>query len=525
MPQALTSYDTVAYPSYPLRQAHPDLLATIATLHGLDPAPPSQCRVLELGGGDGANLIPLAYAFPGSQFLGIDLALTPVQSGLTCIADLGLSNIELRCGDIMNLPADMGSFDYIIAHGLYSWVPGPVRDRIMCIARDHLTPHGVLYVSYNVYPGCHIRQMVRGIMRYHTRELSEPRRRIAQARAVVKFVADGQVAPGAFGEVLREELRRSTYVEDEALLFHDDLADVSDAFWFHEFIDHAAAHGLRFLSEADYHTSDVQHLPAEARETLRAMRQSDVVQFEQYLDFLKCRRFRQSLLVRQDAPLSIEPDPRRVRALAVACIAKPEGEPNLSPDVALTFRDTNNAGTMSVESPLAKAALLSLSECFPSAVPFSELLVAARQRLGTEVSKSDEEMLQEILLAAFAVGMVELRIERPRIAREAGDKPEASAIARRQLRGGSVSVTSLRHTRVKIEQPLVRQLLVLADGTRDREAFLAELTEWALAHPPAGQPAPKREEVRELLTKQIESMLAHVAGLALINQRARERDG
>ena len=154
----LTSYDTVAYPSYPLRQAHPDLLATIATLHGLNPARPSRCRVLELGGGDGANLIPLAYAFPESAFLGIDLAPTPVQSGRNCIAELGLTNLELRCDDVMNLPADLGRFDYIIAHGLYSWVPSTVRDHIMSIAHDHLAPHGVLYVSFNVYPGCHIRR-------------------------------------------------------------------------------------------------------------------------------------------------------------------------------------------------------------------------------------------------------------------------------------------------------------------------------------------------------------------------------
>lgn len=144
---APTSYDEVAYPGQPQPQAHPDLLATIATLHGLGPAP-GRCRVLELGCGDGANLVPLADALPGSRFLGIDLAPTPIERGRALLAELGLSNVELRCGDVMDLPADLGTFDYVIAHGLYSWVPAPVRDRILAIARDHLAPHGVAYVSH-----------------------------------------------------------------------------------------------------------------------------------------------------------------------------------------------------------------------------------------------------------------------------------------------------------------------------------------------------------------------------------------
>jgi SAM-dependent methyltransferase/methyltransferase-like protein len=520
MAAPLTSYDEIAYPSRPLPQTHPDRLAAVAFLHGLDPAPASRCRVLELGGGDGANLIPLAYAFPLSTFLGIDLAPTPVARGRRCVAELGLTNVELRCGDVMDLPADLGTFDYVIAHGLYSWVPAPVRDRVLALARDHLAPHGVAYVSYNVYPGCHVRQMVRGMMRFHTRAMPEPRRRIDQARACVKFVADGQVAPGAYGEVLREELRRAVYAEDEALLFHDDLAEVSDPVWFHEFVDHAAAHGLRFLAEAEYHTSDFGHLPDQTRDTLHAMRQADVVQCEQYLDFLKCRRFRQTLLVRQEAPVTRDPDPARVPALATACGARPEGEPDLAPGVGVTFREPKKDGAMSVDLPLAKAALLHLGECYPQAVAFPELVAAARARLGREVGGADEEALAEVLLAAFAAGMAELRTEPPRFAGEAGERPEASAVARWQLRAGGEAVTSLRHERVKVDHPLTRQLVLLMDGTRDRAALADELTAWVVAHQPPGQEAPP-EKVRELLAEQIGPRLAQVAALALIHDHPR----
>jgi tRNA G46 methylase TrmB len=70
--QTLTAYDEVLYPSYTHNQTHPDRLATIATLFGLTPAPVERCRVLELGCGNGSNLVPMAYGLPGSEFVGID---------------------------------------------------------------------------------------------------------------------------------------------------------------------------------------------------------------------------------------------------------------------------------------------------------------------------------------------------------------------------------------------------------------------------------------------------------------------
>jgi len=516
MAAGLTSYDAVAYPGYPLRQTHPGRLAAIAAVHGLDPAPPSRCRVLELGAGDGANIIPMAYALSNSAFLGIDLASTPVERGRQWIAELGLTNIDLRCGDVMGLPADLGSFDYIIAHGLYSWVPAPVRDRVLAVCRDHLAPHGVAYISYNTYPGCHMRQMVRGMMRYHTRAIEDPQERISQARAIVKFVADGQNAPGAFGDVLREESRRSAYVEDEALLFHDDLAEVSDPFWFHEFMDHAAAHGLRFLAEADYHMSDVQHLPDAIREKLEPLRQSDVIEFEQYLDFLKCRRFRQSLLCRAEAPVRDEPDLGRVVTMAAGCAAKSEGVPDLTPGTTIAFRAPKGNWTMSIDLPVGKAALLHLSENYPASLPFAELLAATSERLG-EMTASDRESLAEVLFAAFAVGLVELTADAPRFTRKVGARPRASAVAQLQLRAGTERPTNLRHERAKIDHPLTRQLVLLMDGSRDRAALVEGLAEWSMAHSQGGPETMGSDQVRSVLAGQIESELNKVADLALIH--------
>src|SRR3954453_8985335 len=144
-------YDLVTYRTIPRRQTHPDRLAAIAQLFGMRPAPVAGCRVLEIGCGNAANLIPMAYHFPNSRFTGIDLAAVPIAEAVAVAAELELFNIDLRAGNLCDLGAADGEFDYIFAHGLYSWIPFDVRDRLMAVCGERLAPQGVAFVSYNVY--------------------------------------------------------------------------------------------------------------------------------------------------------------------------------------------------------------------------------------------------------------------------------------------------------------------------------------------------------------------------------------
>src|SRR4051794_15066241 len=134
---ASTPYDDVPYPSVPFPQTHPDRLATLATLFGMRTAPVEQCRVLELGCGDGANLIPMALVMPESHFLGLDLAGAPIGRGRETIEALGLRNVELRQEDLRafatNVDGEQEPFDFIVAHGVYSWVPEDVREALLSI--------------------------------------------------------------------------------------------------------------------------------------------------------------------------------------------------------------------------------------------------------------------------------------------------------------------------------------------------------------------------------------------------------
>src|SRR5215208_1269478 len=196
------TYDEVSYPSYPFPQSHPNRLAVLATLFGMNPAPVEDCRVLEIGCGDGANLIPMALLLPQSRFVGVDLAAHPIAKGQAMTEALGLSNITLQQLDIMNLSSDFGQFDYVIAHGVYSWVPPAVRDKLLAICKANLTPEGVAYISYNTYPGGHLRQMMREMMLFHVRDIQEPDERIRQSRALISSLAQSKSEPDLYSMIL-----------------------------------------------------------------------------------------------------------------------------------------------------------------------------------------------------------------------------------------------------------------------------------------------------------------------------------
>jgi len=185
-----TSYDEIPYPAAAYRQSHIARLETLAKLFGMAPVDIRHSRVLELGCADGANLIPMACALPESTFLGVDVSTRQIKAGQEIIAALGLTNIELLQCDIRHIDQSFGVFDYVIAHGVYSWVPPEVQDKILSICSEYLRDHGVAYVSYNTFPGWRMRGMLRDMMVYHARKFNDPKEQIEQARALIQWLGE-----------------------------------------------------------------------------------------------------------------------------------------------------------------------------------------------------------------------------------------------------------------------------------------------------------------------------------------------
>ncbi|HYE66382.1 MAG TPA: class I SAM-dependent methyltransferase [Pyrinomonadaceae bacterium] len=474
---ASNTYDEVSYPGRAQDQTHPDRLATIATLFGMSPAPVERCRVLELACGDGSNIVPMALCLPESEFAGIDLAAHPIKKGRRLVEALGLKNITLHQLDLMDFSADFGRFDYIIAHGLYSWVPPAVQDKVLLICKSRLNPHGVAYISYNTYPGGHLRKMLREMMLYHIRDLTTAQDRINQARALAKWLTN---SPSDVYQIyVKRELERIMQ-HGAGYVYHDDLAGINAPAYFHQFISHAARHDLQFLSEADFSEMQYETYPPEVAEQLRLLADQDVLAKEQYLDFLKCRSFRQTLLCHRNVSLDRSLKPERINTLYVASHVRP-----VSPEFDIRSREAEEfrgpkEGVVSTSYPLAKAALSHLGEIYPQSLRFDELVADARSRLGLNSGRDGDALgegaptLAEILLKIYEVGLVELHQHKPRFVLEAGERPVASPLARLQAADQEI-VTTLHHSNVKMEGELGRQLLLLLDGTRDRAALLREL--------------------------------------------------
>ena len=143
-------YDDVPYTSKPFPQSQPPRLAALAKLFGLTPPDVAHARVLELGCASGGNLIPLAAAFPDAEFLGLDLSPKQIADGTARIARSGLTNIRLIQQSIADVTRGLGQFDYIICHGVYSWVPADVRDSILRVTHDNLSENGVALANFAV---------------------------------------------------------------------------------------------------------------------------------------------------------------------------------------------------------------------------------------------------------------------------------------------------------------------------------------------------------------------------------------
>lgn len=484
-PSAHISYDEIPYHGVALPHTHPDNLAVVATLFGMRPAPVDRCRVLELGCAEGGNLIPMAYTLPGSAFVGVDLSARQIATGSALIARLGLGNIALRAADIADLADDLGVFDYIIVYGIFTWVPPHVQRRIMAICRDHLAPQGVAFISYNTYPGWHLRAPVRDLMRFHSRHFTDPQRRTDQARAALGFMVEATAKMRAHGpdldlyhQVLAQE-QRELATKPVFYLAHEHLEDHTGALYFHEFVEQAAAHQLQYLGEARFANMLPTVLPPEVAQQIAQIAPGRIA-FEQYSDFVLRRSFRQTLLCHAEADLDQGGMVRRIAGLQLYAVA----ELSRSADGVLRARAPSGA-LVALQTPLLAAAFTVLADAAPHPIAFGELFAQACAQAAIPGAPEDQARLCAALLDCYGVETVGLRSYTPPLAARPGPRPRASALARIQIATGR-DVTTLLHEQVALGG-LEAALLPLLDGSRDLPALADAIRAQIDGPPPAAE--------------------------------------
>jgi len=521
---ATNDYDRVAYPSMAHPQTHADNLAVKGFLRGLNVAPPDRCRVLELGCGDGFNLAAMAISHPASTYVGIDYSAEAVERGRGFMRDLGLDQVRLEAADIRDLGKDrneLGTFDYIVAHGVYSWVPADVRNALFASVERLLAPQGVAFVSHLALPGAYMRELVRTIIRFHTRTIKDPKEQVRQSRAILRVIGNGTTQPNHYTQLIADELKLIEVHADEGL-YHDELSAVSAPLLFTEFIAHAAEHGLQFLAEAEYLYPISPTLTPETREQLRPLEANRVL-LEQYLDFVEGRRFRQTLLCRPG--LGRVMDLSRLDSLWISCRATPETAVGKLSDAApVAFRGHKNARVIA-HKPYEKAALTALSRLGGESVRFPDLLRTVREMLQAEGLDAGAEMesdLRQYLCRANLPGLAEIFWNPPAHSLEVPARPFGHPLARWLLKRDAPSVVSYTGRFVEVNGSLGRHLLSLLDGTRTVEDLVGEirrfLAEQHAAAKARGETAKLPPPDDPAVPEQLNLSLRGLAGLGLLKR-------
>ncbi len=488
-PESLNSYDEVPYPSFPYSQSHPDHLATIATLLGLTP-PMRPYRVLELGCAAGGNLVPMSIDKPDCEFVGVDYSAKQIAGGLEVVEVLKIDNLRLHASSILDIDESYGEFDYVLCHGVYSWVSTEVQEKILQICASQLTASGIAYISYNTHPGWRQRGAVRDMMRYHVsrHHQESPKDRILRARELLDFLVQAtRTTDNAYGRMLYEQqelLRRHS----DSYIFHEHLEQHNDPLWFLDFCGRLDEHGLRYLGDTDFGSmvASMSFAP-EVQEMLESIA-PNLLEKEQYMDFVRNRAFRQTLICHASANPNYDVDGKLLNGLYAASptIARPatgEGVESGQLEFALT-----DGLSITTPSRTTQVTLMKLAQAWPARTRVSQLITDTIQETldeslqNAQVEDVDEQKrkLEASLLTAFASSsgrLLELSVAPlESVSQNDSDSfPSVNRYVRRSAKLGQV-VVNQRHDIVQVA-PVDLHILPLLDGSRTPAMVLQELIE------------------------------------------------
>lgn len=487
----LASYDQLPYDSLPLPETQPDFLAAIARLHGFDAPDPSRARILELGCAQGGNLIPLAWRWPESDCVGVELSRVQAAAGAAFIAGSGIRNARILHGDLAALPEDLGLFDYIIAHGVFSWVPPAVQQALLDVCRNHLSAQGIAYISFNVAAGwTGLRPLRAALLERIPAELSAPERH-AQALRVLGELETGLSDPALLKEIAYLKSASPSY------LFHEYLADFNVPMTFEAFAAQLDAHGLRYVGEAGPRRAVVEL--EDAWGLIPESMAGRWLDAEAALDEALGTRFRRALIARDDATCAQPPHAEALSGLALIADVSSDDEIDLE-EASEQYFCTPAGNCFPVRQPAMKAALMALSAAYPAALSYSDLVLAVRQILAAYgmAADIDEAALREALFQLVVAHGVMPTVDAGVHAGEPGERPYAHALARLQASSPGWVVNGARHVMLELDVP-ARTLLGLLDGSRTIDELEDRMQATRVQH---GVEC-SRETTRELIQQQL----------------------
>lgn len=333
------------------RELAPAWLDFAASISGI--APPSHggdFAWCELGCGQGATTALLAASHPHGRFVGIDLMPEHIANARRLAEDAGIANVTFHAADFAEPPPDLPHFDYIVAHGVYSWVAPAMQQALLRFIDRRLKPGGLVYLGYNAMPGWAMTVPFQHLLLALGRDApGDSTMRFSAALATVREIAEAG-AHSLGGAALVPRL--DTLVTDHPLpyLAHEYMTEHWRPLFVTELRAALATIGLSPAGSAVLADNfDAYVLRRAERELLDGIDGGggDDDRRELVRDFLRNTRFRRDVFSRDGAPLGN--DGRRARLLDATRYALAQ------PAESVGYSHNTGAGTLSFDNPTAHA--------------------------------------------------------------------------------------------------------------------------------------------------------------------------
>lgn len=452
------AYDDTLYRSDPFVKTHPEHLASLGILFGFTPVNPLQCRVLEIGCAMGGNIIPMAMNYPDSEFVGIDISSNQINIATNQAASIGLKNIKLLNISIEQIDDSFGKFDFIICHGVFSWVPPQIQQKILDVCQKQLSEFGIAYISYNVHPGWHIKNIVKDLMRLRSQN-STLEDKVSDAKKVVELYSSYDLP---LKNVFNKQLETLNTVPNHYIL-HEHLADYNIPFYFYDFINLAKRNKLTYLCDASFSENFISSLPETLQQQILDM-SDDRTMVEQYYDFAVGRTFRSTLFVHDQHRINPIVETQRIRLLSLIGDLKiKDTSYNLTDNSDVVFTSKNTTSPeLTACIPITKAALKCLEESWPCSLNFNDLFQLSYQKLGLSIETRDQQILEkdiqqlcDDLTTAYQSNSLRLfRINPPLCVNQASDKPIVSPLIAQQVKDKHEIFTTQHHESLSLDDNL-----------------------------------------------------------------------
>ena len=293
------SYDDAPYKSKTFYYTQPGRQQMVLKLLGFKTPDLKNARVLEIGCSFGGNIIPFALENPKAEVIGIDLSSVQIEEGNRIIENLGLENIRLIHQNVLDFDEKLGKFDYIICHGVFSWVNEEVQRGILNVIKNHLSENGSAIISYNTYPGWKNLEVVRDVMLFRDEMLKSRGEPINESNAVrygrgaIEFLSQFSI----LNEKIKEGIK-GIEDKDDYYILHEYLEDTNQPTYLYDFNKMLLEHGLIHVVDSDL-MKTFPNISNEIEEKLVAECGNDNIAKEQYYDFLLDRQFRISIITHE----------------------------------------------------------------------------------------------------------------------------------------------------------------------------------------------------------------------------------